>query len=95
MVYAVWVSRSDAALDRLQAILSEARDRGLAAREALAAEASATRGIPPEIARRFLMEQVRYDFGSKEREGLSVFYRMAGEEGLAPEGLRLRLAPGA
>jgi chorismate dehydratase len=91
-VYAFWMARADAPLGRLMEVLTEARDRGLAARESIAAEAVRVLGLPVDLARRYLLEQVRYGFGSKEFEGLRAFYRMAAEEGLAPEGVRLRLA---
>jgi len=99
LVYAFWVARADGPLDRLVPLLEAARDRGLAAREMLADEASRPgRGIPPEVARRHLLREVRYGFGRREREGLKLFYRMAAEDGLAPEGARLRFLrqpPGA
>jgi len=91
-VYAFWMARADAPLGRLTEVLTEARDRGLAARESIADEAVRVLGLPVDLARRYLLEQVRYGFGSKEFEGLRAFYRMAAEEGLAPEGVRLRLA---
>jgi len=92
-VYAVWVARADARLARLSELLADARDEGLEAREEIAARAEAERGIPADVARRHLEEQVKYAFGRKEREGLLAFYRMAAEEGLAPPGVRLRLGP--
>lgn len=76
-------------------VLAAARDRGLAAREALAARAAAERGIPAAVARRHLCHQVQYDFGAKARRGMAKFYEMASEEGLAPEAVRLVVAPQA
>lgn len=93
-VYAFWVARPEAPLDRLTEILSAARDRGLAAREAIADEAAREIGVPAEVARRHLLEQVGYAFGSKEQQGLRTFYEMARDEGLAPEGGRLRFPRG-
>jgi predicted solute-binding protein len=74
-------------------VLAEARDAGRAAREALAARAAAERGIPAGTALHYLAEQMHYGFGRAEREGLAHFYALAVEEGLAPAGGRLRLAP--
>ncbi|MCX5671690.1 MAG: menaquinone biosynthesis protein [Planctomycetota bacterium] len=90
-VYAFWMARTDAPLGRLTEMLAEARDRGLAARESIAEEAARELGLPGDVARRYLLDQVRYGFGPKEQEGLRAFYRMAAEEGLAPEGVRLNL----
>jgi chorismate dehydratase len=93
MVYAMWVAPAGGPLDRIRAILAEATARGLDARMAIADEAAAKGKIPPDVARRFLMDQTRYAFGAKEQQGLAAFLKMAGAEGLAPEGVRLRLAP--
>ena len=90
-VYAFWMARTDAPLGRLTEMLAEARDRGLAARESIAEEAAHELGLPGDVARRYLLDEVRYGFGPKEQEGLRAFYRMAAEEGLAPEGVRLNL----
>ena len=89
-VYAFWMARADAPVERLMEVLTAARDRGLAAREAIADAGAAELGIPVETARRYLLEQIRYEFATREQDGLRVFYRMAGEENLAPEGARLR-----
>ena len=92
MVYAMWVARANAPLDRLVSILTEAAAAGLAAREFLAAEAAAAGKVPLEVVRRFLMEQTRYVFGPKELQGLTVFLEMAGAEGIAPEGVAVAVA---
>jgi len=91
-VYAFWMARSDADAGRLTAVLSAARDAGLAAREAIAAAGAEELGLPPADVRRYLYDQVRYAFGAAERKGLTAFYRMAVAERLVPEGARLRLA---
>ena len=91
-IYAFWVARADAPLGRLMDVLASARDAGLAARDQIAAEAPAVCGVPADVARRHLFEQVQYGFGPREQQGLEVFYRMAAEEGLAPDGVRLQMA---
>jgi chorismate dehydratase len=91
-IYAFWVARADAPLGRVMDVLASARDAGLAARDQIAAEAPAVCGVPADVARRHLFEQVQYGFGPKERQGLEVFYRMAVEEGLAPDGVHLEMA---
>jgi len=54
LVFALWVARADAPLARLTETLASARDLGLAAREAIAAEAPAVCGVPADAARRHL-----------------------------------------
>jgi predicted solute-binding protein len=93
MVYALWVARADAPLARLAEILTEATARGLEAREQIAAEAAAKSDLSHEVILRFLTDQTRYTFGLKERQGLEHFLRMAGEDGLTPDGVPVRLAP--
>ena len=92
-VFAVWAARADAPLADAVRLLAEARDAGLEARDALAERAERERGIPAAQAHQYLVHQVRYAFGRKERQGLAVFYRMASEDGLAPIGGRLELGP--
>jgi len=94
-IYAFWVVRADGPVASLGGLLAAARDRGLAAREEIAAVAPAEFGVPVDVARRHIFEQIQYTFGQRERDGLRAFYRMAAEEGLAPDGVRLRMAHGA
>ena len=92
LVYAFWVARADGPVERLTTLLHSARERGLRAIEALADAAPEAHGVPADRARRYLEDEIRYDFGSKERTGLEAFFRMAAEEGLAPDGVHLRMA---
>jgi len=91
-VYAFWTARAEADLARLTAVLTEARRKGLAARDAIAEAAAGRLALPAETLRTYLHRMVRYTFGQSERNGLRAFYRIAVEEGLAPEGCRLRVA---
>jgi predicted solute-binding protein len=91
-IYAFWVVRADGPVDRLSALLAAACDRGLEAREEIAAMSPAEFGVPVDLARRHLFDQIQYKFGARERDGLRMFQRMAAEEGLAPDGVRLQMA---
>jgi len=91
-VYAFWAARAGTDLERLRGLLAEARDAGLAAREAIAQAAAERLGLPVDRLRRYLLHQVRYTFGASERKGLRAFARMAAEEGLVPDWSRLRMA---
>ncbi len=92
-VYAFWVARDDADLERAETRLAEAKAAGLAARPALAARAAETLGIDAELAEAYLTEHVHYRFGRRERQGLHTFWERAADESLAPPDVRLRLAP--
>jgi len=91
-VYAFWMARADADVARLTAVLAEARDAGLAARDAIADAGARELGLAPDAVRTYLYDQVRYPFGGIERKGLYAFYQKAVAERLVPEGARLRLA---
>ena len=46
-------------------------------------------GISPERCRRYLTENLHYNFGYAERAGLERFYELACELGLVPKGVEL------
>jgi chorismate dehydratase len=92
-VYAFWVARRESATASLESLLEAARERGLKAREEVAEDAAKETGIPLEVVRRHLVEEVHFGFGPREVKGLLAFYAMAAEEGLAPPGGRLRFGP--
>ena len=91
-IYAFWVVRAGGPVARLSALLAAARDRGLAAREEIVAMSPAEFGVPADLARRHIFEQVQYTFGQRDRDGLRAFLRLAAEECLAPDGVRLQMA---
>ena len=88
-VYALWVFRPGAGDERAARLLQEAKAQGLARLEEILARARGTHPfIPPDQARRYLTESIRYDVGPEEEEGLRRYYEYLVEDGLAPPGWR-------
>ncbi len=83
-VFAFWAGRAGAAAAEDVAALNEARDRGLADPEAVAERYFP--GNPAKVRRgaEYLRENVKYDFGEREQEGLRMFYALAASQGIVP-----------
>lgn len=88
-VFAVWAVRPGADLRGIDRALRQARDEGMAHIDEIAAVEGPAVGISPERCRRYLTENLHYDFGFEERTGLERFYGLACEVGLAPKGVEL------
>ncbi len=63
--------------------LGEATQQGLAAASTIARSYNA--GVDAARAERYLRSVIRYDFRSREKEALALFYRLAQENGLLAE----------
>jgi chorismate dehydratase len=80
-VYAAWAGRPGALRPAHLEALYAARDRGLAARDAIAAAAA---GGDPALAAElsaYLRDNLRYAFGERERAGLERFFALAVDVG--------------
>ena len=79
-VWAFWAGRPSALKDEHLDQLVEARNAGVAASDVIAeAYCGPDRA---EIGRRYLRENIRYDWGPRELEGLRAFYELASRNGL-------------
>lgn len=76
-VFAVWAAHRDAPLERLDGVLSQARDRGLAAAGQIAASSAAEFGLSEAQCRNYLLHHLRFGLGPGERAGLSRFVELA------------------
>jgi chorismate dehydratase len=85
-VFAMWVARPETDVAEASAVLSAARDRGVGRLEEIAVEAAPTLGVTPELASRYLRDNLHFTLASREREGLMQFYRLCVEHDLAPPG---------
>ena len=89
-VWAFWAGRKDAVEPEHVAGLLEAKEAGMATSDHIAdryAEAYAVRsGIQADkaVARRYLRENIKYDLGLREHDGLVRFYESAHRAGLIP-----------
>lgn len=76
-VFAMWVARGAADITGIAEALNEARDRGLAAVEDIAATEAPRLQISTDLALHYLTENLYYRMTSAERCGLQLFYDLA------------------
>jgi predicted solute-binding protein len=82
-VYAVWTGWPNAVTRADVAALQRARDGGVAQSDAVAADYYPDDTARQAVARHYLRDNIRYDLGGAEIEGLRTFYSYANELGLA------------
>jgi chorismate dehydratase len=89
-VYAAWTGRPGALQPAHLDALAAARDAGLAARDAIAADAAAGDAVRAAAFAAYLRGNLSYGFGERERAGLERFLALAVEAGHAPQTRPLR-----
>jgi len=89
-IYAAWTGRPSAVDDGVVEALQQAQLKGIADREAIAAEYGA--GDPARTARAaiYLRDNVKYGLGTEEAAGLQMFLDLAADMGLAPRRRKLQ-----
>jgi chorismate dehydratase len=81
-VFAVWAARKQVLrLGELSCILSEARLRGVAAADLVAAEFAPLHGWPVETARDYLQNHMRYEIGEEQLRAIHLFHHLAHRHG--------------
>jgi chorismate dehydratase len=90
-VYAVWAVRPGVDLGGVAAALVEAKRRGLARAGAIAQQEAPRLGLDAGYCRRYLQTILSFDLGPRETAGLTHYYRLACEAGLARGGVNLEL----
>jgi chorismate dehydratase len=88
-VYALWVTAREELIDTAGRLLHEAKRRGVESLEAIANKEARRLGLGVEFCFRYLSENIHYDLGEAEIEGLRRFYHYALSMGLASEGVKL------
>jgi chorismate dehydratase len=81
-VFALWVARAESEYAALNAVIVDAKNRGLAQLERIAQEEAASLGLDRQVCLTYLRDQMRYDLDAPERVGLERFRRMAVKQGL-------------
>jgi len=84
-VYAMWVAPRDEDLELLTGLLTEAADWGNPRRAEIAAREAPIIGLPVDLCRSYVLENVHYGFGPREWEGLMRFHSESVALGLLPE----------
>ncbi len=85
-VFAMWTARSGVDLAEVERALSEARDLGLNHLNEIAAVEAAPLGLSRPECVSYLRDNLYFHLGEREQRGLSLFYQLASEMGLAPPG---------
>lgn len=94
-VFAVWAAHrgvGQTALEMLEPLLAGARDAGRANLAAIASAEATAHGLTVPQCLGYLRDNLHYDFGDREQQGLAAFYKHAAALDLAPAGLDV---PGA
>ncbi|MBI3839332.1 MAG: menaquinone biosynthesis protein [Planctomycetia bacterium] len=90
-VFAMWVARSGAELDGIDAALCAARDAGLAHLNDIAEREAGPLGLTRPQCVSYLRDNLHFYLGPREQRGLELFYKKAAQLGLAPCGVELGL----
>jgi cyclic dehypoxanthinyl futalosine synthase len=82
-VFAVWAGRPEVLDESLESLLRGALERGVERLDAIAADAG-RHGVDPTRARRYLREELAFDFARDLRGGAEEFLRRGAAENLMP-----------
>jgi chorismate dehydratase len=88
-VFALWIARPGVELGGVGELLAAARDAGLTRLAEIARREAPLIGVPEEDCLTYLRDRLTFRFGPPERQGLERFYALAGQQGLAPAGVKL------
>ena len=88
-VFAMWVARREFESASVERALGCARDRGAAQLEYIAHREAPLLGIDEATAFGYLRDNLNFTLGAAERHGLRLFYQLAEQQGLVPEGAEL------
>lgn len=88
-VFAMWIARDGVDWSAASRLFAAVRDEGLKRLEVIAREETPSLGISFDEGLAYLRDNLVFRLGSRQRDGLREFYRLAVEHGLAPEGAEL------
>jgi chorismate dehydratase len=83
-LFAAWMTRDGLPLGTLPQRFETAKQAGLAHVDDLVQHYAAPRGWPPDIARRYMTEYLKYDVGERQLEAVRLFHRLAARHDLIP-----------
>ncbi|MFO0965643.1 MAG: menaquinone biosynthesis protein [Gemmataceae bacterium] len=90
-VYAAWAVRPGVDLGPVEEALHKAKERGQANAGPIAAREARLLGLDAGLCRRYLTNIIRFDLGPAELAGMRHFQALAGELGLAKQGVPIRM----
>ena len=85
-VFALWATRRTTELGGVETALREARDRGASRLDEIGGREAAALGLETATAKRYLRENLYFQLGSAEKNGLKLFQELAVRQGLARGG---------
>ncbi len=88
-VFAMWIARPDVDLKGIEGVFAAARDEGVRRLAEIARREAPLLGISEEDCHSYLRDNLRFQLGRRERQGLEMFCRLAGRHRLAPAGVNL------
>lgn len=94
-VFAFWALRAVAASAEVAALLRRSYESGRAHFAGLVAEEAARTGLSEPVVEDYLRHCLHYELDEGDLEGLSLFYRLAAEDGLIPAVRPLEFAQGS
>ena len=90
-VYAFWAVPAEAKMDRLVNILDSSRRQGLTQIDRIVERFARGHGFDTRQAHKYLTQNISYEFGNCQRQGLCRFYQLAYQLQLIPQPRPLRL----
>jgi chorismate dehydratase len=94
-VFAFWAVREESASAEVAAILEGSRGAALAQFDRLVREESVRTGFSEAVVEDYLRHSLHYELDEGDLAGLSLFYRLAAEEGLIGPPRPLEFTPGS
>jgi chorismate dehydratase len=88
-VFAMWIARPGVDLQGFDEILAAARDEGVSRLAEIAHLEAPTLGISEAECLSYLRDNLDFELGERQRQGLELFLKLAGRHGLAPAGVEL------
>ena len=88
-VFSMWIARPGVDLRSIDQALSAARDEGIARLPEIARLEAPAVGLPEAECLAYLRDHLEFRLGERQRQGLQLFYELAGRHGLAPAGVEL------
>ena len=81
-LFAAWVARSGVDLGDLPERLAAAKVAGLADVDGIVRRHAVPRGWPPDLARRYMTDYLKYDVGPRQLEAVRLFHALAFKHGM-------------
>lgn len=89
-VFAVWAARTQESLDRLDGMLSHARDQGVANLDEIVAGNAARYRLTQGQCKQYLQQNLHFHLGDAEKQGLDLYFQYAAELKLIQPNLQLQ-----